>query len=311
MFPVETSRRDVSTSAGTSLHLPLHPMPIIWELDYYSRPILDDQNKKVWEVLICESPLAIDAQPEQLFRYTEYCPSQQVNSAWLKTAILNAIAQAPRPPDKIRFFRQAMTNMITKACEDANIPVILSRRTFTLGQWLATRLATVYPQMPGFQLTTNPSVVFPTTPPQPLPDALWGQKWALVSLPASAFAELGEWTIGFGEVFPLAPLNLAPDTPIPGLIIYSARAVPLAAWLFGLELAAIQVDRESSPRLVLATGISDRWILSGLNDRTQLEASQFEAAQQTAKSVHFLAIQADPDVEAFAGFWLLQGTNLT
>ncbi len=285
-------------------------MPTIWELDYYSRPILDDRSKKTWEVLICESPLTIADQPEQLFRYAAYCPSTEVNSAWLKAAIVNAIAQAPRPPDKIRFFRQAMTNMITKACEDADIPVVLSRRTFTLGQWLADRMATVYPQTPGFQLTTNPSVVFPSTPPQPLPDALWGQKWALVSLPVSAFADMGEWAIEFGEAFPLAPLGLAPDTAIPGLIIYSARAVPLAAWLFGLELAAIQVDRETTPRLVLATGVSDRWILSGLNDRTQAEADQFEAAQQIAKSVHFLAIQADPDVEAFAGFWLLQGANL-
>ncbi|MEB3214919.1 MAG: Tab2/Atab2 family RNA-binding protein, partial [Nostocales cyanobacterium 94392] len=29
----------------------------IWELDYYSRPILDENNKKIWEVLICETPL--------------------------------------------------------------------------------------------------------------------------------------------------------------------------------------------------------------------------------------------------------------
>ena len=286
------------------------PMPTIWELDYYSRPLVDDQNKKIWEVLICESPLTIAAQPEQLFRYAEYCPSTQVNSAWLKTAILKAVALAQRPPNKIRFFRQAMTNMITKACEEANIPVVLSRRTFTLGQWLAARRETVYPQTPGFQLTANPSVVFPTTPPQPLPDAIWGQKWAFVSLPVSAFADMEEWTIEFGEAFPLAPLAMAADTPIPGLIIYSARAVPLAAWLFGLELAAIQVDREAAPRLVLATGGSDRWILSGLNERTQAEADQFEAAQQAAQTVHFLAIQTDPTVEAFAGFWLLQGANL-
>ncbi|MEO0970614.1 MAG: Tab2/Atab2 family RNA-binding protein, partial [Cyanobacteria bacterium J06639_18] len=34
-------------------------MGSIWELDYYSRPILDEDQKKVWEVLICESPLDI------------------------------------------------------------------------------------------------------------------------------------------------------------------------------------------------------------------------------------------------------------
>ncbi|MFM5983304.1 MAG: Tab2/Atab2 family RNA-binding protein, partial [Sphaerospermopsis kisseleviana] len=31
-------------------------MGSIWELDFYSRPILDANQKKVWEVLVCESP---------------------------------------------------------------------------------------------------------------------------------------------------------------------------------------------------------------------------------------------------------------
>ena len=26
----------------------------VWELDFYSRPILDENKKKQWEVLICE-----------------------------------------------------------------------------------------------------------------------------------------------------------------------------------------------------------------------------------------------------------------
>jgi RNA-binding protein Tab2/Atab2 len=286
-------------------------MTTIWELDYYSRPILDDQNKKVWEVLICESPLTIDTDPNTLFRYAEYCPSTQVNSAWLKTALEKAIAQAPKPPDKVRFFRQAMNNMITKACEDANLPVVLSRRIFTLSRWLTERMTTVYPEQPGFQLVANPSVVFPTTPPQALPDALLGQKWALVTLPAKAFTDLPEWSITFGEVFPLEPLGLDPDTPIPGLIIYSPRATAMAAWMSGLELGAVQVEREAPPRLLLETGLSDRWILSALNERTQAEADRFAAAKQQAQTVHFLAVQENPEVEAFAGFWLLQGVDLT
>ena len=32
---------------------------IVWELDFYSRPVLDEEGKKLWEVLICESPNSI------------------------------------------------------------------------------------------------------------------------------------------------------------------------------------------------------------------------------------------------------------
>lgn len=281
-------------------------MTTIWELDYYSRPIVDENNKKIWEVLICESPLQIDSNPADRFRYAEYCPNNQVNSLWLSEALQKAIAQAPNPPDRIRFFRQAMNNMITKACTDIGIPAQLSRRTFSLNQWLDDRMATVYPQEPGYQSGGNPSVVFPLTPPQPMPDALRGQKWAIVSLEASAFSEMNEWGIDFGEAFPLAPFKLDATAQIPGLVIYSSRATPMAAWMSGLELAAVKYDTQDGKQLVLETGVIDRWTLTPLSNLTlQAEAQRFELAKQEANGVHFLAIQASPDAESFAGFWLL------
>lgn len=285
-------------------------MTIIWELDYYSRPILDEENKKVWEVLICESPTQVDSQPDALFRYTQYCPSSQVNSGWLKTAIQEAISQAPNPPDKIRFFRQAMNNMITTACKGLDIPAQLSRRTFAMSRWLSDRLETVYPEQPGFQPGKNASVVFPKTPPQSLPDALLGQKWTFATLEASAFDDLNDWSIEFGEAFPLALAGLQPDTPIPGLIIYSSRAVAMAAWMSGLELATVKFDPDSPTRLLLETGVIDRWTLTSLDAKTQQEAKQFEAAKQKSNQVHFLALQTDATSEAFAGFWLLQEVTL-
>lgn len=287
-------------------------MATVWELDFYSRPILDEQQKKVWEVLICESPLKTDSDPESLFRYAQYCASSQVNSVWLKGALADAIAQAPTPPTRIRFFRQAMNNMITKACTELEIPAQLSRRTFALNQWLQQRFAEVYPAHPGFQPGANPSVSFATTPPQSLPDALLGEKWQFVSLEAGAFADLTEWSIDFGESFPLSLAGLSPETPIPGLLIFSSRATPLAAWMSGLELACVKYDLEESARLLLETGVNDRWLLAKLTKpNLQAEAQQFEAAKQQANGVHFLAIQSKPETEAFAGFWLLQEINLT
>jgi hypothetical protein len=282
-------------------------MTIIWELDFYSRPIFDETNKKVWEILICESPLQIDSQPESLFRYAEFCPSTEINSARLKQVLQTAIGQAPQPPDRIRFFRQAMTNMITRACQDLGLPTQLSRRTLALNQWLQQRQAEVYPTMPGFQAGANPTVSFAVTPPQPLPDALRGQKWAFVSLEATAFAEMNEWEIDFQEVFPLSLAGLSPNTQIPGLVIFSSRATPLAAWMSGLDLACLKFDAGPPARLLLETGVSDRWVLAALNNsKLQAEASQFEIAKQQAQQVHFLAVQTSPDSNSFAGFWLLQ-----
>jgi hypothetical protein len=285
-------------------------MTTIWELDYYSRPILDDQNKKIWEVLICESATAVDSQPEKLFRFAEYCPSTDVNSGWLKTAIEEAISRAPNPPDKIRFFRQAMTNMITTACKGLDLPSQLSRRTFTLNAWFQDRLKTVYPEQPGYQEGANPSVIFPVTPPQTLPDALMGQKWMFATLPAGAFAEMNEWSIDFGEAFPLNLANLDPEASVPGLIIYSQRATAMAAWMSGLEIAAVKYDPDLPNRLLLETGVNDRWFLTSLDAKTQIEAQRFEASKEQSNRVHFLAIQSSPDVEAFSGFWLLQEINL-
>lgn len=286
-------------------------MSIIWELDFYSRPILDENQKKIWEVLICQSPATIADDPEPPFRYSKYCSNTEVNSVWLKSAMTEALAQAPEPPDRIRFFRQAMNNMITKACQEIGLPVQLSRRTLALNRWLHQRLETVYPLEPGFQAGSNPSVTFPLTTAQPLPDALMGQRWAFVSLEAKALEDMSDWAIDFGEAFPLGLTDISSQTVVPGVVIFSSRALALAAWMSGLELAGISLDREPSPRLILETGVNDRWVLAPLNHASlQQEAQTFEAAKQQANQVHFIAVQTSPETEAFAGFWLLQDISL-
>ncbi|NEQ39940.1 MAG: DUF1092 family protein, partial [Okeania sp. SIO3I5] len=273
-------------------------MAIIWELDFYSRPILDEKQKKLWELLICQSPIGINETTDSLYRYSEFTDNQQVNSIWLRSAIEKAIAEAPEPPEKIRFFRRQMNNMITKACGELAIPIALSRRTYLLNQWLEQRMAEVYPTYDGYEPGTNPSVPYMNSAPQPLPDALIGEKWTFVSLEAEAFTEMSEWDIDFGEAFPLSMMNLAPNSPIPGLIIYSSRAQALGAWMSGLELAFIQFNSASPARLLLNTGVNDCWILANLSDPSTIaEAQRFSEAKSKAKEVHFLAVQSDPESE--------------
>lgn len=285
-------------------------MTTIWELDFYSRPVLDDTQKKLWEVLVCESPLDVRSQPDSLFRYAEFLTNTEVNSVRLRTALEQAMAQADKRPDKIRFFRRQMNNMITKACEEAGIPAYPSRRTAALNQWIEQRMQDYYPSLPNYQAGGNPSVNLPPPKPQPLPDALVGERWAFVSLEASAFTDMPEWDIGFSEAFSLEMFSLQPDTPIPGLIIYSSRALPLAAWMSGLELAALRFN-ETPPQFVLETGANDAWILASLPTAAlQSEAKAFEAAKQKAQNIHFVAVQSKPEAESFAGFWLMQELNL-
>ncbi|MFB2938661.1 Tab2/Atab2 family RNA-binding protein [Aerosakkonemataceae cyanobacterium BLCC-F154] len=283
-------------------------MTTIWELDFYSRPIVDENKKKVWEVLICESSLDVNQSGEDIFRYSQYCSNQEVNSVWLGNAIKEAMEKSGQTPQKIRFFRTQMNNMISKACKDLEISSAPSRRTFNLNQWLAKRMAEVYSTHPGYTpATTNPSVLMPSGEPQNLPEALLAEKWAFVTLEAAAFAEMPEWEIGFQEAFPLKSRGVNPDTRIPGMIFFSSRALPLAAWISGLELASLKFESLPQTSLLLETGVNDSWILANIKDAgTIAEAQNFEAAKQKANGVHFLAVQTDPQAESFAGFWLLQ-----
>ena len=137
-----------------------------------------------------------------------------------------------------------------------------------------------------------------------------GQQWAFVTLTAADFQEMPDWTVDFGEAFPLGLADISPDTKIPGILIFSPRALPLAGWMSGLELGHIRLEATQPPRLILETGVADSWILAALNNPAiRAEAEGFEAAKQAANQVHFIAVQSTPDADSFAGFWLMQERN--
>ncbi|MCU0537321.1 MAG: Tab2/Atab2 family RNA-binding protein [Hydrococcus sp. Prado102] len=285
---------------------------MIWELDFYSRPILDENKKKQWEVLICETPTDISRSPDSLFTYSQFCANTSVNSLWLQEAIQKAIAEAGETPKKIRFFRRQMNNMIVKACEDSGILASPSRRTYALSRLLARRESDFYPNQPGYDevAAKSASVQYPPLNAIPLPDAVRGDKgdkWAFVSLEASAFEEMNEWEIGFQEVFPLSLADVTPQMKIPGFIIFSSRALPLAGWMSGLELGYLKFEGGSKPVFRLETGASDSWILANIvGSQSLAEAKGFEEAKKQSQQVHFLAIQASPESKSFAGLWLLK-----
>lgn len=281
-------------------------MNVIWEIDFYSRPILDENGKKKWELLVCESAVDPRQDSDRLYKYSAFCPSTSVNFQWLAENLQKAIANAPEPPQRIRFFRQQMNNTIVKACQDIGIPASPSRRTIALQAWLTQRNAEVYPQDPNYQSGENLSIQMRFDPAQPLPDALTGDKWAIVTIPASELLDLAQWPIDFREAFPFSFTKITPETVVPGIVIFSSRALPIAGWMSGIEVATVRYEPAPLARLILDTGASDSWVLGRLNDsQRQEEAANFESQKEVADGVHFLAIQTDPSAANFAGFWLL------
>ncbi|MEM9246106.1 MAG: Tab2/Atab2 family RNA-binding protein, partial [Cyanobacteria bacterium P01_F01_bin.153] len=112
-------------------------MAVVWELDFYSRPVLDENQKKRWEVLICESPTELDSNLKNPYRYSVFCSNTEVNSITVSNAMKAAIAESGVKPDKVRFFRQALRNAIEAGCQTVNVKASLSQRTLAMERWIA------------------------------------------------------------------------------------------------------------------------------------------------------------------------------
>ena len=263
-----------------------------WELDYYSRPILEADGKKRWELLICSTPevSAGDDGTSHQFRWVQTCPATSVNSIWLKEALEQALCAAEdqgfAPPRRLRCWRASMRTMVQRAAEG-------------LGMEL------VYPQEPGYMagpLAPPPQPLRPIA--VPLPEAARGESWAWASLPLEALAGAGEWDLGFAGLVPL-PSGLEAEVPVPGIRLFSpSRALALAGWLAGLEPVRLEI---SGLQLVLEAGMEDRWLLTNL-DQAEAEAAAraFAAARTQAGGLQFMAVQANEADQRFEGFWLLR-----
>ena len=142
-----------------------------WELDFYSRPVLEADGRKRWELLITSTPPVYgETSP---FRFARCCPSGEVNSLWLAAALTEAIAAAEAEgkgrPQRLRCWRSSMRTMVQRAAAELDLEMIASRRTYALLDWLMQREQEVYPQEEGFMagpLAPPPAPV--ATPPIPL-----------------------------------------------------------------------------------------------------------------------------------------------
>lgn len=281
------------------------PNSDIIELDFCSRPLLDERGKKVWELLVCS--------PDRSFEYSQYFPNNKINSAELRKALQSLFDQPGAVlPTKGRFFRGAMSTIISRALNDLEIKPLPSRRCFSIMTLLEERLESVYKQDSRYNDKATSMFNIELGAPEPLPDALRGEKWAFVQLPLSNLKEMlqpvGQGSL-FGGSFSLDAAGLGDlrgDTLVPGVAVFSRRALPLAAWTNGLEIAGVKADVERSC-LILETGVNQRWRYGAWRPSPDSisEAEGWEEAKAGLGGLHFLAVQPDPDSEELNGLWLL------
>ena len=102
-----------------------------WELDFYSRPIIENNGKKRWELIISSSK---SFKTEKIFLWNKVCPANEVNSIWLTKALNEALNDAEREgwakPLKIRFWRASMK----KQFRIKNLKYQIGSWTFIRGQ---------------------------------------------------------------------------------------------------------------------------------------------------------------------------------
>jgi len=294
---------------------PIAPGPTLevapdWELDYYSRPVLEADGRKRWELLICATPDAAAASGSgEPFRWVRPCSAGTVNSIWLREAIEEALAEAasrglPRPR-RVRCWRASMRTMVQRAAEGVGLELVASRRCYSLITWLLERQSQVYPAEAGYMagpLAPPPSPIRPV--PVPLPEVARGDRWAWATLPLGALAEASEWDLGFAGLLCL-PDGLDPATPIPGIRLFSrSRPLAIAGWLAGLEPVRLELDGN---RLVLEAGLEDRWLLTDLPvQERDAAAAALALAREQGAGLQFLAVQSEPSAARLEGFWLLR-----
>tara|TARA_B100001287_G_scaffold178465_1_gene150467 strand:- start:279 stop:1184 length:906 start_codon:yes stop_codon:yes gene_type:complete len=282
-----------------------------WELDFYSRPIIEKNGKKRWELIISSTK---SFESPEIFYWNKICPSNEVNSIWLTSALKEAIIEAEvkgwRKPEKVRFWRSSMKSIIKKSLENLKLEALASRRTYTLFERLSYLENHIYPQEKGFVkgvLAPNFAAQI-ANEPKPLPEAVRGESLTFSEISISDIRAAQSWPIEFGDIFPVEE-HLKDDHLVPGLRLFSQdRAIALAAWFSSLEPVKLLIDKE---RLILEALENDKWLVT---DLPPIEAQELRKKFITSKSnslgYQFISIQSTPYIEKFAGFWMLKDIEL-
>ncbi len=282
-----------------------------WELDFYSRPIIEKNGKKRWELIISSSK---NFETEKIFLWNKVCPANEVNSIWLTKALNEAMNDAESEgwakPLKIRFWRASMKSIIKKSIENIGIEALVSRRTYELFDRIEFLEQEIYPLEKGYVR----GVLAPTftsnilNDPTPLPEAVRGDALTISEISVEELKSAQNWPIEFGDIFPIQN-SIKNENLVPGLRLFSKdRSLALAAWFSSLEPVKLLIKQN---QLILEASEDDKWLVTDLQEKEAKELNdKFTQTKKDSYGYQFISIQSTPFVEKFAGFWILKDVEL-
>jgi len=282
-----------------------------WELDFYSRPIIESNGKKRWELIICSTR---SCKTEDIFFWNKKCPANKVNSVWLTEALNEAINDAKKEgwakPSIVRFWRSSMKSIIKKSLEATSIEALVSRRTYNLFDRIEFLEKEIYPKEKGYVR----GVLAPTftskmeNAPQPLPEAVRGDALTISEISIGELKSAENWPMEFGDIFPIQQ-DIDDNYLVPGLRLFSKdRSLALSAWFSCLEPIKLTIRKN---QLILEASEDDKWLVTDLPEKDANTLSiKFLENKRNSFGYQFISIQSTPYIEKFAGFWILRDIEL-
>ena len=282
-----------------------------WELDFYSRPIIEANGKKRWELIICSSR---SYKTRDIFLWNKKCPANEVNSIWLSKALNEALSEAKKEgwakPSVVRFWRSSMKSIIKRSLEATNIEALVSRRTYSLFDRIEFLEKEIYPKEKGYvRGVLAPS--FTSTmesSPKPLPEAVRGDALTMSEISIGELKSAQNWSIEFGDIFPIQQ-SLNNSKLVPGLRLFSKdRSLALSAWFSCLEPIKLIIRKN---QLILEAAEDDKWLVTDLPEKdANILSTKFLENKKNSLGYQFISIQSTPYIEKFAGFWILRDIEL-
>ncbi len=282
-----------------------------WELDFYSRPIIESNEKKRWELIICSTS---SYKTEDIFLWNKKCPANEVNSLWLTKALNEALNDAKKEgwakPSIVRFWRSSMKSIIKKSLEATKIEALVSRRTFNLFDRIEFLEKEIYPKEKGYVrgvLAPNFTSTMENSP-KPLPEAVRGDALTISEISIGELKSAQNWPIEFGDIFPIQQ-RIDDNQLVPGLRLFSKeRSLALSAWFSCLEPIKLTIQKN---QLILEASEDDKWLVTDLPEKdANILSTKFLESKKTSFGYQFISIQSTPFIEKFAGFWILRDIEL-
>jgi hypothetical protein len=272
--------------------------PEIWEIDFFSKPVLNENGKKLWELIIVNN--------RGTFEHVESIPNNLINSKELRKRIKAVIESARIKPVAIKFFRTQMFNMINIALSELELNVRPSRKTRLLLEKIKERETTVYKTMNGFKpfLRDIDTVQILKKTPERMPDFLRGDSYVFAMIDIISLKDVLVQKPRFLEIF---QPNLSPEQnlSIPGLIIISNRGKALSSWLSSIELFGVLCDIERK-ELIIECGLDTQYLFGKIKNDQFKESKVFEDNKKKSDGLYFIAVQSNSTEQDIIGFWLLK-----